>query len=84
MMDKTSGLGVSLAIEIDWSGFGPVCQTVYCSCDAVFRSHHKLYIVGEKMKGVSMEPCPQCGSHLNARRISSDPEVWQALRAETG
>ena len=79
-MSESSDLGAILAMEIDWSRFGSVGQTVYCSCGAAFRSHHKLHLAGEKMKGVSMEPCPNCGSHLNARRTSSDPEVWGLRR----
>ena len=75
-MSDPKDLGASIARQIDWSGFGPVCQTVYCSCEAVFRSHFTLHMVDENMLGVSMEACPTCGSHLKARRSSSDPEVW--------
>ena len=72
--------GSDLAASVDWSGFGPVCQTIYCRCDAVFRSHHKLVIVESTMRGVSQEPCPGCGSHVDAKRSSSDPESY-SLRA---
>ena len=79
-MTTPNNLGTELAADIDWSGFGPVCQTIYCKCDAVFRSHHRLHMVGATFVGVSMEPCPQCGSHISAVRASSDPESYSVRR----
>jgi len=64
--------------EPDWSHFkGPVSQTVYCRCDAVFRSHAKMDM--ELRCTISKDPCPGCGLRTDARSVSGDPET-QTLR----
>ena len=75
-MSTLDDLGVNLAMQIDWSDFGSICQTIYCRCNMIFRSHHKIHKGDEKLIGVSMAPCPQCASHVNALRISSDLEQY--------
>ena len=68
--------GAEIAASIDWSDWGSVFQTAYCSCGRVFRSHHKLHKLPRsgKLIGVTRDPCPTCGSYLDVNRSSTDPE----------
>ncbi len=63
--------------EIDWSDFdGDAESTCYCGCGAVYRSHAKSHRQGETITTVTRKHCPDCGSHTDCRRISSDPESF--------
>lgn len=73
--EESTSAGADIAASIDWSGRGPVDTTNYCRCGAVFRSHYKFKWIEGKGVGVTKDPCPACGSHLDIFRSSSDPEL---------
>ena len=61
--------------EIDWSKFDFSEDTCYCKCGKVYRSHTKF--VGEISRPVSRKPCPGCGSRVNMKKVSGDPELME-------
>lgn len=62
--------------EIDWTGFGEVCQTQHCRCGASYRSHSKFVATDGKLKHYSKDPCPSCGSHSDMWKTEGDRESW--------
>ncbi len=76
--------GGDLALQIDWSDFKGAMSIVHCRCDATFRSHHKLHQCDDgQLRGVSQNPCPDCRSHLSARRVEYPPETMFVTRSDT-
>lgn len=66
-----------MEFAVDWSKFdGPPSQTCYCRCGGVYRSHAKTTRLGESLTIVSKDPCPDCGSHTDLRKVEGDPERW--------
>lgn len=64
---------------IDWSIFDKYPEnTVYCRCEAIYRSHTKVAIedYGDhgKLRVHCRKPCPACGSSVDPRKVSSDVE----------
>lgn len=62
-------------MAVDWTKCKKeVTTTCMCMCNTEFRSHGRVDY--ETLKLVSKNPCPNCGSSTNLRRISEDPEKW--------
>ena len=63
--------------QVDFSAFenDPISQTMYCNCNAVYRSHGKL-VMEPKPHYVTLKPCPECGKNNDIRRVSNDPEIF--------
>jgi len=61
---------------IDWSIFDKYPEnTVYCRCEAVYRSHTKVTIGDDgKMRIHCRKPCPACESSVDPWKVSSDVE----------
>ena len=65
--------GAEVAGAVDWSGFGPVAETLTCACGTSWRSHSKFV---HPYGAIARRPCPSCGSHLRVRSSRGDPEVY--------
>ncbi len=58
--------------EVDWSIFDEHdVAEIHCKCGAIFHSHCKY--VHKHTGHVTRQPCPGCGSHLNAGSTYSGP-----------
>lgn len=60
---------------IDWTPFTWEPDEIYCRCDTIFRSHGKVHLVEGHLQLVSKDPCPNCGSHTSAHRMSGAPHT---------
>jgi hypothetical protein len=62
---------------IDWTIFDQYPEnTVTCRCGVSYRSHTKMDVGDDrKLHLHCRKPCPACGSTIDPRRASSDPET---------
>ena len=63
--------------QVDFSAFEheSISQTMYCRCNAIYRSHGKL-VMESKPHYVTQKPCPGCGRNNDIRSVSNDPELF--------
>jgi hypothetical protein len=68
---------------VDWEPLQKYKKdTVECQCGAVYVSHSKGVIHENQFLVLTQEPCPQCGSRRNPRRVSSPVEQWDIPAAK--
>lgn len=60
---------------IDWSKLSGT-NTISCRCEAVYRGKVKGISFDGRFLMISEHPCPNCSSHTDLRKISSDPEKY--------
>ena len=69
------GHGAEISASVDWSVFDWIPNVNRCRCGAVYRSHYKIKMHGSGIVGVTQDPCPSCGSHIDVASSYSEPET---------